>query len=891
MEKNLIDKLTADPSKQKELINALLEDRKAYQEKETTLVSQVEALTREKEELKTKYDKLFKISNNPNEGYFLAPENFHKVLETEEYFKLTERNGQLIIHSSMPDDVFKYYYINPLELADVSQLLPSGILHLFSEIEGDGDILLSMRWEDKNRRRISSVIYSELGIVQEVTFPPEAIYVSVALRIKGSGVFTIKGIHFGRKDVVESIITGNEIVVPQFIDSPSLKPVKKAPLAQSSPKKEIPKPKTPIPETPKKEPTKKEATKEIKPIKEIKQIKEFEISITSPYKEGEFISMGTEAKFTLTSTRDDCKYAFYVYRDNKRILYKNYSPESTLSYTFEEIGKFRIKGFVESMGEKKEVLTDVISVVPRLDAITPLDLPPCTIALSELRIASILDEFSVTSFGLSSALFPLTSVKFHEELKKAKPHFLLVESAWRGSNGSWRFKIGRYSNNDWSEIVSLVKLCHDMGIPTVFWNKEDPVHFNMFIDVVKLFDRVYTTDITVVPDYKAKLGHDRVDALMFAAQPLLHNPIDDIYRQRGSSFAGSYYVNRHDKRREDMDMLFDAAANFPFVIYDRNAELDVENYRFPERFLPFVKGALAYSDINKAYKGFQVALNVNSVTESETMFSRRVFECLACGTPVVSTPSVGVSKQFGDIVYSAHTVAEYKNILARLMDDSDGWAKLSHLGVRKVLTQHTYVHRLAQICKDLNITLTWEEPLVTIIMQIHNRDSAMEAIEVFNKQSYSRKQLWLCASPFDGLDEVSNSLKSSQITIYHSEQASKVPLDMNHNVFVAYFDIENAWYGIHYISDMIMAQKYSQADAILKPAATAGVKELSFARQPLPPSASLIRQSSLSANNLQELLNIISNPPKGGLRPKGFVYSADRYNFSWKKNQKNNEDV
>ena len=874
----MIDRLTADPTKQKELINALLEDRKAYQEKEAVLVSQVETLTREKEELQTKYDKLFKISNNPNEGFFLAPENFQKVLEAEEYFKLTERNGHLIIYSSMPEDVFKYYYTNPLELADVSQLLPSGVLHFFPEVEGDGDILLSMRWEDKNRRRISSLIYSELGAIQEVTYPPEAIHVSVALRIKGSGVFTIKGIHFGRKEVIEATIKDEKIIsVPstqQIDDSPTIETVEKE--TQPSPPSSTLEPEIPI-------------SKEIKE----EEIKEFEISLTSPYKDGEFISMGTEANFELTSTRNDCKFAFYVYRDNKRILYKNYTPENILSYTFETIGKYRIKGFVDSGGEKKEVLTDVISVVPRLEAIAPLDLPPCTLALSELRIASILDEFSVTSFGLSSALFPLTSDKFREELKKVKPHFLLVESAWRGTNGSWRFKIGRYSNNDWTEIVALIKLCHDMGIPAVFWNKEDPVHFDMFIDVVKLFDRVYTTDITVVPDYKAKLGHDRVDALMFAAQPLLHNPIDDIYRQRGSSFAGSYYVNRHDKRREDMDTLFDAAANFPFVIYDRNAEIEAENYRFPERFRPFVKGALAYSDINKAYKGFQVALNVNSVTESETMFSRRVFECLACGTPVVSTPSVGVSKQFGDIVYSAKTVEEYKEILARLMDDSDGWAKQSHLGVRRVLTQHTYAHRLSQICRDLNITLTWEEPLVTIIMLAHDKKSATNAIEAFNKQNYSRKNLWLCISPFDGQDEV--KLQSNQISIHPISQANKVPLDMNHNAFIAYLDPENAWYGVHYIADMIMAQKYSQADAVMKPSATAGVKELSFARQPLPPSASLIRQSSLGANNLQELLNIISNPPKGGLRPKGFVYSADRYNFSWKKDNKdgkhNNKDV
>ena len=45
-----------------------------------------------------------------------------------------------------------------------------------------------------------------------------------------------------------------------------------------------------------------------------------------------------------------------------------------------------------------------------------------------------------------------------------------------------------------------------------------------------------------------------------------------------------------------------------------------------------------------AYRAYKIFLNVNSVHESPTMFSRRVFELLSSYTNVLSTPSVGITE-------------------------------------------------------------------------------------------------------------------------------------------------------------------------------------------------------------------------------------------------------
>ncbi|WP_051998688.1 hypothetical protein [Listeria grandensis] len=122
--------------------------------------------------------------------------------------------------------------------------------------------------------------------------------------------------------------------------------------------------------------------------------------------------------------------------------------------------------------------------------------------LKQLKVACILDEFSHTCFSKEMDLITFSPENWRRILEQERPDMLLVESAWHGNSKSWEYKIGKYSNERRSEIKGLLKWCQKNGIPTIFWNKEDPIHFEKFIDTAKLFDYIYTTDANMIPEYK-----------------------------------------------------------------------------------------------------------------------------------------------------------------------------------------------------------------------------------------------------------------------------------------------------------------------------------------------------------------------------------------------------
>src|SRR6185369_7697889 len=185
-------------------------------------------------------------------------------------------------------------------------------------------------------------------------------------------------------------------------------------------------------------------------------------------------------------------------------------------------------------------------------------------------------------------------------------------------------------------------------------------------------------------------------------------------------FAGAYYGLSHDERRKDMDIVLKPALDYGLHIFDRQHGIvgpSADQYRFPEIYQSAIKGHLSYDHLVKAYKRYKVFLNVNSVKTSPTMFSRRIFELLACGTPVISAYARGIENLLGsDIVAFSGSEEETKKHLDRLLGNDSEWARASARGIRAVFDRHTYAERWQTLCQKVDPGLASTTPkTVTVI--------------------------------------------------------------------------------------------------------------------------------------------------------------------------------
>lgn len=367
-----------------------------------------------------------------------------------------------------------------------------------------------------------------------------------------------------------------------------------------------------------------------------------------------------------------------------------------------------------------------------------------------LKAISIMDEISEECWRYEMTAFPINRNNYKEQVAGSLADFCFLESCWKGNRGSWEYAFTspglKHANAQaLLDLIPRVK----KKMPLVFWNKEDPMHYDRYLPIAKSADIIFTTDETKVADYQRDVPEADVYAMPFAAQQRICNP-SDRFRTAPESvcFAGSYYGVGHDERKRQMDALLPSIIEFKGAIYDRMSKIDSDRYKFPPQYAPFIRDAVPFTEVVKLYKRFKVFLNVNTIVESPTMMSRRVYELLACGTPVVSTPSKAIEEQFPGIVHVANDAQEANTIIEKLLTDEHYWEKTSHLGYREVMTKHTYTHRLQLIKQALGYEAGENKPLVSIITCTRRPNMIDRIVENMTRQNYPNCELILVLQDF-----------------------------------------------------------------------------------------------------------------------------------------------
>ncbi len=535
-------------------------------------------------------------------------------------------------------------------------------------------------------------------------------------------------------------------------------------------------------------------------------------------------------------------------------------------------------------------------------ATCPFATPPTELRRrNDLRIALVADEFSWWAWAFEADVYTFTPGTWRETLPARPPDLLLVESAWRGVGESWHYQVrdlGQHPDRVGRYILpDLVAWCRQRGVPTVFYNKEDPPNFEFFIAAARLFDWVITSDANCLAAYRSRLGHDQVLALPFAAQPRLNNPVLTRPRDGTVCFAGTWYEHRHSRRQDAATAILRPALDFGLEIYDRMAGNLDPNYQWPALYRRALRGSLPYAEMLTAYKRYRVFLNINSVANSPTMFARRVFELLACGTPVISSHSEGIEELLGaDLVLLSTDAATTRRHLEHLLGDDDYCERLALRGQRKVFAEHTYTQRLQTVLEVIGLARPRVGlPSVAMMAAVETGAQVAAVWESFQRQIYAHRRLVLCATCPGAVADVARITSQSpavQVVMFDGAPWGTVLGHALQSLEADYVAAINPahYYGPHYLTDYAAATLYVTEPLIGK----ASFYELDATGLPRVVGAGSEYQLASRVNPwtlcaarapLVRVLDQLAGAPTPeewwdrAQRIAGNAYSADRFNY------------
>ncbi|MEE8294222.1 MAG: glycosyltransferase, partial [Sphingomonadales bacterium] len=283
--------------------------------------------------------------------------------------------------------------------------------------------------------------------------------------------------------------------------------------------------------------------------------------------------------------------------------------------------------------------------------------------------------------------------------------------------------------------------------------------------------------------------------------------------------------------------------------------------------------------------------------------SRRVYELLACGTPVVSAPSKALEEQFSGIVQIANNEKEANATIGKLLSDETFYNRIAHLGYREVMQRHTYRNRLGVLLSTLDLPYTDKTPLVSVVMCTMRPDMIGRIVTNLTRQIHPCLEVIFILQGFSSQDKkrLAAGIKATKsnigrIEIVSDDSPRTLGERFNNGVslargeYIAKMDDDDLYFD-HYIADMLIP--FSFGDFAL-----VGKKEVFMY---LEGSNKLVRRfpdmrhqqtDFVSGSTFvirRDILNTVPFPSLNRGEDSGFlknlsdaghkIYSADPYNY------------
>ncbi|MFI3226600.1 MAG: glycosyltransferase [Clostridia bacterium] len=401
------------------------------------------------------------------------------------------------------------------------------------------------------------------------------------------------------------------------------------------------------------------------------------------------------------------------------------------------------------------------------------------------KIGIICDEFLFHSFKEAAEFTFINPDNWKYEV--IKQDILMVVSAWKGMDEEWRGLANEKSQKR-QLAYEIIEYAKNNGVKAVFYSKEDPPNYDIYIEIAKKCEYIFTSCQEVIEKYQKDCKNENVFLLPFGINPTYHNPVGSQgkNKQSGMLFSGSW-MDKYPERIKDMRMIFDGviSAGHNLKIIDRNYSYTrSEAYRFPKEYWKYISPEVDHETLQKIHKLYNWAMNVNTVTDSMSMFANRGYELQAAGNLIVSNYSMGMNSKLPMIF----TVIDGKEVpLILNAYDKESVYERQMQGVRSVMTGETCFDRIGNFLEILGVNSTTDQNSVLVII-----DEITEKVQdQFDNQTYKNKEICLLKN----FDETKKS---------------------NHTM-ITFWD-KNFDYAPFYLEDMTNGFKYTDCDYITKDA-------------------------------------------------------------------------
>ncbi|MFG2049303.1 glycosyltransferase [Micromonospora sp. NPDC048935] len=432
----------------------------------------------------------------------------------------------------------------------------------------------------------------------------------------------------------------------------------------------------------------------------------------------------------------------------------------------------------------------------------------------DLRVAAVLGERSRTALRYEFGVQPVSGDSWRAAFRPAPPHLLLVESSCPadGAGGPFTTDGGL---RPW--VVDLLDHCRRHAVPTLFWNNDDPSGYESFLPVARHFDWVFTVDASCARRYRADLGHERVGVLPFAIQPRVHNPVGAF----SDSVGDIAYVA---PPRDVGTGLLSAAAGLGLHVL-LLGEAGSRPALSPD-LKDHVVSHLTYDQLLSAYRRYRVFLQVDPVSDA-TSLSPALLEPVACGTPVISGASPEAVAMVGPGGVDVDSNRSSPQLLVKaLLASSELRDRQAVRGVRWVMREHTYAHRVDDLLRTVGLRVSPKpRPRVSIVAPTHRHGGYESIIRNVGRQTHAEIELIL---GLHGVDEPESRIRDAaaaqsikHLTVVRLPSELSLGSVCNELIkaasapYVARID-DDDHYGPHYLEDQLRAFEYTEADIVGK---------------------------------------------------------------------------